>query len=164
MIPYIVKWPKDIKVKRSVVDNPVELRDFLPTFIDVAGAAIPPSMDGKSLLPLVKSSNYEWREYIDLEHATCYSQENYWYALTDGKIKYVWRFYTGEEELYDLVQDKNELVNLVNDKGYQDKLLQLRSLAIKNLSERGEMFVKDGSLVVQKSTLLYSPNYPQTKK
>lgn len=161
LIPYIVKWPKNINVKRSVVDNPVELRDFLPTFIDIAGAVVPPSMDGKSLLPLISTTDTSWRDYLDLEHATAYSKDNYWYALTDGKIKYVWRFYTGEEELFDLVNDKNERINLIKNKKYQSQLLKLRSIAIKNLAERGDQFVKDGKLVVKQKTLLYSPNYPQ---
>ena len=84
------------------IEQPVELRDFLPTFIELAGGAVPPDMDGKSLLKLVQGQESEWRKYLDMEHATCYSQDNYWCALTDGKIKYVWNFHTGKEELFDL--------------------------------------------------------------
>ena len=99
--------------------------------------------------------------YIDLEHATCYSRDNYWCALTDGKIKYVWRFYTGQEELFDLVADPQELHNAVNGKEYKERLEKLRARMIRHLSERGEEFVKDGRLVVRKKKMLYSPHYPK---
>ena len=91
-IPYIVKWPAGMYKKVPLgarIEQPVELRDFLPTFIELAGGAVPPDMDGKSLLKLVQGQESEWRKYLDMEHATCYSQDNYWCALTDGKIKYV---------------------------------------------------------------------------
>ena len=32
-----------------------------------------------------------WRQYLDLEHSTCYNETNHWNALTDGLIKYVHR-------------------------------------------------------------------------
>ena len=38
----------------------------------------------------------------------------------------------------------------------------MRAETVANLSERGEGYVKDGKLVVRKSTLLYSPNYPKS--
>ena len=80
--------------------------------------------------------------------------------MTDGKIKYIWNFYTGEEELFDLSKDPGELRNLVSEKHYRSRLYQLREEMVKHLSKRGEEFVKDGKLVVRSKTLLYSPNYP----
>ena len=73
------------------------MRDLLPTFLEIAGSSIPQDMDGQSLLRLMEGKTDQWRKYIDLEHATCYSPDNYWCALTDGKIKYIWRFHTGTE-------------------------------------------------------------------
>jgi len=67
----------------------VELRDFLPTFLHVAQGVVPEDMDGRSLTALMEGHADQWRKYIDLEHATCYARENYWCALTDGKIKYI---------------------------------------------------------------------------
>ena len=165
-VPYIVKWPESFGIKEGIkVDEPVELRDLLPTFLDASGAQIPEEMDGLSLLALVdESRKHTWRQYIDLEHATCYAKENYWCALTDGKIKYVWNFYTGEEELFDLSKDPGELRNLVSEKHYRKRLADLREAMVKHLSERGEGFVKEGKLVVRKERLLYSPNYPKSEE
>lgn len=159
-VPYIVKWPASYHFEKGgKVEAPVELRDLLPTFIDVAGGVVPADMDGRSLKSLMKG-DAGWRKYIDLEHATCYSPDNYWCALTDGKVKYVWRFHTGEEELFDLVKDPHELKNVAKEKKYCSQLLELREAMVQHLSERGEEFVKDGKLQVLKRTVLYSPHFP----
>lgn len=165
-IPFIVKWPAGLSKSvpnGAVVEQPVELRDFLPTFIEIAGGAVPPDMDGRSLLNLVQGNAASWRKYIDLEHATCYSEDNYWAALTDGKIKYIWNFHTGKEQLFDLQKDAGERHDCAGDPTYADKLKELRLAMVNHLSERGESFVKDGRLVVRTTTLLYSPNFPAQK-
>jgi len=162
-VPYIVKWPKNVIGSRQVkkkTDAPVELRDFLPTFLDIAGSTVPDDMDGRSLLPLAVSDNAPWRKYIDLEHAECYARENYWCALTDGKVKYIRFFHSGEEQLFDLVRDPHELKNCVTVPAYKNQLEAMRNEMIAHLSERGEGFVKDGKLVMRENSLLYSPNYP----
>lgn len=164
-IPFLLKWPQNFKanLKRgSTHKNVVELRDFLPTFLDASGAEIPDDMDGLSLLKLIENPNADWRPFIDLEHATCYSRENYWCALTNGEWKYIWFFRTGEEQLFNLKDDPNELKNLS-----EVKLVELehwRNNMVHHLSERGEAFVKDGKLVLRENTLLYSPNFPEDSR
>ena len=163
-IPYIVKWPAGISKSipdGSSIEQPVELRDFLPTFIDIAGGSVPPDMDGRSLLKLIQGQQEQWRPYIDMEHATCYSDDNYWAALTDGKIKYIWNFHNGSEQLFDLREDPGETHNLSEDAAYQNKLSELRKMMVEHLSERGDSFVKDGKLMTLDTTLLYSPNFPK---
>ena len=164
-IPYIVKWPLSLSKQIQTgtrVDQPVELRDFLPTFLQVAGGEVPADMDGQSLLHLVTGKQQEWRKYIDMEHATCYSPDNYWCALTDGKIKYIWFMHTGEEQLFDLVKDPGEERNVAQAKPYQNQLAEMRQAMVRHLSERGDGFVKDGQLVKREQTLLYSPHYPKS--
>lgn len=165
-IPYIVKWPENFKRKKdtSVIIQPVELRDFLPTFIDLAGGQVPPDMDGMSLSKLVQGRQHEWRTYIDIEHATCYRKENYWCALTDGKIKYIWNFHTGNEQLFDLEKDPCELTDCFRHKKYAKTIVKMRTAMTEHLSERGDSSVKDGQLVTRTTTMLYSPNYPQIKE
>ena len=165
-IPFVVKWPlgvSNVLPGGTKVDKPVELRDFLPTFIELAGGSVPPDMDGMSLLKLVQGKQKEWRSYIDMEHATCYSEDNYWCGLTDGKIKYIWNFHTGKEQLFDLQKDPLELKECSGKPAYSKILKDMRQAMILHLSERGEEFVKDGQLVVRKNTMIYSPNYPQIK-
>ena len=163
-IPYIVKFPKSMKTVKpvgSTIENPVELRDFLPTFVDLAGGAVPADMDGKSLKTLVQEEKPEWRRWIDMEHATCYSDHNYWCALTDGKMKYIWFVHTGEEQLFDLVKDPKETKDVSKERKYRKQLEELRAAMVDHLSERGEEWVKDGKLVIREESMLYSPNYPK---
>lgn len=163
-VPFILKWPASFsgRLKRgSSPKNPMELRDVLPTFLDAAGVVIPPEMDGQSLLGVVRDPEIAWRQWIDLEHATTYSNENYWAALTDGKWKYIWFFRTGQEQLFNLEMDPAELSDLSVRKEYEQQVETWRKRMADHLSERGEGFVKDGKLVRREETLLYSPNYPK---
>lgn len=148
-------------IRGKRIEQPVELRDFLPTFIELAGGTVPDDMDGKSLVALASGNKNGWRKYIDLEHATCYSADNYWCALTDGKMKYIWFIHTGEEQLFDLSSDPGEQKNLSGNSRYADRLVEMRKAMVDHLQERGTEFVKDGKLVVRDQTLLYSPNYPK---
>lgn len=162
-VPFIMKWPKTLKVKvkkGKKIDQVVELRDFLPTFLDAAGVEIPAALDGQSLLSLVKERRPQWRAYIDLEHATTYQAHNYWCALTDGKMKYVWFFSTGEEQLFDLNDDRGETKNLVNDPSHQASLEVWRKRMLDHLSERGAPYVVDGKVQKLNKNILHSPNYP----
>lgn len=164
-IPFLMKWPKAMKgkLKRgSKLENTAELRDFLPTFLDAAGEEIPKEMDGLSLLKLVENPKSEWRPYIDIEHATCYSKDNYWCALTDGTWKYIWFFHSGKEQLFNLKKDPGELTDLSESE--TDELKKWRSNMIQHLTERGEGFVKDNKLVKRTETLLYSPHFPKDSR
>ena len=166
-IPYLLKWPEDLKgdlERGGILENPVELRDFLPTFLDAADRIIPEDMDGMSLLGLVVEPASDWREHIDLEHATCYSKENYWSALTDGTWKYIWFFSTGEEQLFNLKEDPGEEIELSANEIYRNTLVSWRRKMIEHLRERGDGFVFDNKLVVREETMLYSPNYPEDER
>lgn len=162
-VPFMMRWPSRInaELKRgSVLTNPVELRDILPTFLDAAGGVIPERMDGQSLLELVRDPKTDWRPWIDLEHARVYSPHNYWSALTDGTMKYIWFFSTGEEQLFDLKNDPGELVNLADNANYAEELQRWRERLGAHLAERGESFSKGGLPVVRETSLVYSPHYP----
>ena len=74
-----------------------------PHILDAAGQSERDDMDGRSMLPLLRSSDAPWREFIDLEHNICYSPKNHWTALTDGRTKYIFHTIDGEEQLFDLI-------------------------------------------------------------
>lgn len=163
-IPYIIKFPASTpKVVKAgePIENPVELRDLLPTFLSVNGVRQPDAMDGMAITELVTAKQPQWRKYIDLEHSTCYSEQNYWCALTDGKIKYIWFFNDGSEQLFNLKKDPGETRNLTSDKSYASSLACLRTAMANHLAERGESWTKDGMPQIRKQSILYSPNYPK---
>ncbi len=162
-IPMLMKWPKHFKTvinRGSIVKKPVEMRDILPTCLDAANAAIPPKLDGQSLLDLIRNANPQWREYIDLEHSTCYHDINHWMGLTDGKYKYIFHASDEFEQLFNLQNDKEERVDLAQVPANTALLTRWRNRLIEHLSERGTEYVKNGQLVVWNSEdKLYSPFY-----
>lgn len=162
-IPYLVRLPSCMGLndrRGGTIGQPVELRDVLPTFLDVAGGKTPDHLDGKSILPLLRGKTKGWRKYIDLEHEVCYSPRNRWKALTDGKAKYVFHAHDGEEQLFDLVNDPGETRDLAGNRAHGSKLKLWRQRMVEHLSERGEQFVKNDKLVKGSKRMLYSPNYP----
>ena len=103
----LLRWPESwvpptpVALKRgTTIEAPLvsELRDVLRTVIDAAGLAAMSGVapaghymaeDGKSLLCLLydptglQDCDYPlnpgpWREWVDLEHSTCYNNTNHW--------------------------------------------------------------------------------------
>ena len=161
----LLRWPKQMGLNQQrgqTLSFPVELRDVLPTFLDAAGKTIPKHLDGKSLLQLIRGQTQDWRAYIDLEHDVCYSQENHWNALTDGRYKYIFHAYDGQEQLFDLVNDPGEIRDLSVEKKYKSILEEWRQSMVGHFAERGEPFVKNGKLMLRPKRMLYSPHYPKS--
>lgn len=151
-IPMLVRGPG---APRGVVDlTPVEIRDVLPTLAAAAGAAAAVPMDGQDLLAVKRS-------YIDLEHDVCYSPANHWNALTDGRVKYIYHAQQGDEQLFDLAADPNELNDLSARAEHEATLRLWRGRLINHLAERGDAWVRNGRLVPRPQSILHSPHYPK---
>ena len=166
-IPMLIRWPKGfLSAKRGqVLTQPVELRDVLPTVLDAAGARPDPKrFDGRSMLDLVRGNTDGWRDYIDLEHDTCYSPENHWTALTDGHYKYIFHARDGEQQLFDLHTDPGERHDLASEPAHQAKVKLWRSRMIEHLAERGAPFVVGGELGLRPERMLYSPHHPGPRR
>jgi len=162
-IPFLVRWPRGLApeaARGTVREEPVELRDVLPTFLDGAGAPVPEAVDGDSVLGLLRGDGPAWRAWIDLEHEACYTPQNQWNALTDGRWKYVYFSPTGEEQLFDLAEDPRETRDLAPDPGHASQLSTWRARLVGHLSERGEPFVRNGELLQRAEPMIYGPNYP----
>ncbi len=163
-IPMLLRWPEGlVAARRGVVfHQPVELRDILPTFLDAAGVPFQPEwFDGRSLLELVRGRTGTWRRWIDLEHATCYAPENYWSALTDGQVKYIYFAPDGRQQLFDLASDPGETRDLAPRPEFRPLLETWRRRLVDHLRVRGEPFVVQGDLGLRPKTILYSPHYPK---
>jgi hypothetical protein len=63
-IPLMIRYPKEQSTPRIVNDIALNL-DLAPTILDIAGLSIPQSMQGLSLLPLIKGQNpSDWRQFF----------------------------------------------------------------------------------------------------
>ncbi|MGO8719449.1 MAG: arylsulfatase [Acidobacteriaceae bacterium] len=161
-IPMLMRPPSGMGLGPAgqQIANPVEIRDVLPTFLDAAGAAIPESIEGQSLLRLIRTKGEGWRPYIDLEHNICYSAANHWNGLTDGRWKYLYMAMDGEEQLFHLEKDPDELHDLAGLPEYANELRTWRGRLVEHLQERGNLWVRNGALVPRPQGMAFSPNFP----
>ncbi|WP_449372510.1 sulfatase/phosphatase domain-containing protein [Arthrobacter psychrolactophilus] len=136
----------------TVVDEVVELRDVMPTLLELAGIPIPDSCDGKSLVrflrespaDMVSAAEEPWRAWLHGEHVY-FGQSLQW--VTDGHVKYLWASEWGSEELFDLDADPDELHNLAPRPEHAELLQKWKGRLITALTGREEGFVRDGALV-----------------
>ena len=162
-VPMMMRWPSGMMDarRRVVLSQCVELRDVLPTFLEAAGAQLSRPVDGRSLLSLVRKNDEGWREYIDLEHDVCYSPQNHWNALTDGRWKYIFHALDGEEQLFNLDHDPHELEDLAGNTEQETVLRKWRQRLIEHFAERGEPFLVNGKLGLRPKGMSHSPNFPR---
>jgi arylsulfatase A-like enzyme len=145
-VPMILKGPAASGIKRNTASDAVcELRDVMPTLLDCAGLPIPESVEGRSLLPYACGEEPQWRKYIHGEH-TDGSNLSYHY-ITDGKAKYIWISDSGKEQFFDLTNDPQECRDLINTESEKDRIASFRNNLIKELTNREEGYVKDGTLI-----------------
>ncbi|MBN1863892.1 MAG: arylsulfatase [Victivallales bacterium] len=154
---FVVPPPIQGKPQRSLADEVVELRDVMPTLLDVAGIEIPCTVDGHSLLPLLTGHPKDWREYIHGEHCWCYSREQEMQYVTDGTRKFIWLPRIGVEQFFDLNRDPGETCNLIDDPTYADEANKWRSFLVKELEERSCGWVENGRLCCPNNHPLVSP-------
>ena len=146
-IPFLVKLPKSAGIKQGrQIDNVVELMDVMPTILDAVGADIPESVDGSSVMPLLRDSDSEWREFIHGECSPLETLESGMQYITDGHEKYIYYPATGDEQFFDLRTDPTEMVNQIDNPAYQDAIARDRRRLIDELDGRPEGFVLDGEL------------------
>ncbi len=149
-VPFVVRFPSDSDMPTGLIhDNVVGLQDVMPTLLDLAGVAIPDTVEGRSLMPAMRGEGAEWREYLHGEHAACYSDDNAMQYLTDGKEKYVWFPPTGRERLFDLVADPMEMHDLVDDPDSAERVALWRRRMVEQLADRADGF-SDGERLIER--------------
>ena len=149
----------------QVFDRPVELRDIMPTLLDAAGAGIPESVDGSSLLDLARGKSEGWREFVQGEHTTCYDADYGMQYVTDGNEKYIWYHHTHEEMFFDLEQDPLECHERSKDPECVDRVEKWRKRLANINEQRGDPRGKSGQLVPQPDgALRLSPHYDEWKR
>ena len=141
-VPLMIRAPGRFGLKRgAVLDAPVCLEDIMPTILEMAGVDVPETVEGRSLLPLMRGEEGEWREYLQIEHAPMHQ------TLTDGREKYIWHVPDGREQLFDLARDPMECHDMAADKAAAERVDHWRRLLAKELVSRPEGFT-DGERLI----------------
>jgi len=134
-IPLLIRGPKRLGLKKGqTVGKPVGLEDIMPTLLEMAGADIPETVEGQSLLPLLRGEDVPWRPYSHIENSPRF------HALTDGKEKYAWFTEDGREQFFDLAADPTECHDLMDNPRYADRVDEWRRRLIIELTGRPEGF------------------------
>jgi arylsulfatase A-like enzyme len=138
-VPFILRPPATFEAPRNVeVAAPVTVgwEDIMPTLLDAAGEPIPHTVEGRSVLPLLRGQTDGWRPFYHGEHSPCYDPENANQFLTDGLWKYIWNPITGEEQLFHLQEDPHECRDLAPAGG--SALERWRARMVVELQDREE--------------------------
>lgn len=132
----------------SFCDQVVELRDIMPTLLELCDAPIPEGVDGQSLLPLLSRPQAPFREWLHGEHSFD-RLSNHWIVTASDKL--IWHCQTGQEQYFCLDTDPHELKDRILDSSCQDRIAVLRKHLTESLCDRPEGFVRDGLLIPGRS-------------
>ncbi|MEM7305178.1 MAG: sulfatase [Planctomycetota bacterium] len=120
-MPLIVRWP-GVTEAGAVADELVQNLDYAATFLEAAGVDVPEDLQGRSLVPLLRGEEPEWRDAIYYHYYGFPAV--HMVARHDGvrtdRYKLM-RFYEFDEwELYDLEADPDETTNVYGQPGYEE--------------------------------------------
>ena len=127
--PLMIKWPN--KIKPGITnDEMVQNLDFAQTFLEAAMIDVPDDMQGESLMPLLMGENDKWtREevyYHYYEYPSVHMVKRH-YGIVNKEYKLARFYYDVDEwELYDRLNDPNEMNNVYNDPAYADVVKELK--------------------------------------
>ena len=116
-VPMII-IDKDKKIGK--IDGFYENIDYLPSIMDWCGLGIPAELKGKSILQTENKSNIVHMERIDtgcpnLEHRNVIYVARNKYYIVEYEVGVFQEFEQGHiNEVYDLVSDPDELINIAN--------------------------------------------------
>ena len=125
-VPFVVRY--DALLDQARRDDHLVLNiDLAPTFANAAGIDAPDT-EGHSLLPLLRSGSTAWREAFLVEHLGRHGGHAAPTFCAVHTERYVLvRYDTHEEELYDLVRDPHQMMNVDDMRSYDERRRELRA-------------------------------------
>jgi arylsulfatase A-like enzyme len=138
-VPFIMSCPRLLPTGR-VIEEPVEMIDFVPTLMELSGFDAPDGIRGRSLMPLIKGNVKNWRQaaFCEIDHSASMYDE---LRMDSGRRVMVrtkeWKLIYFMDErvqdkdgaLYNLKNDPGETTNLYGKPQYADVVARLENLA-----------------------------------
>jgi arylsulfatase A-like enzyme len=128
-VPLIVRWPGVTRPGRTN-KNFVSNLDFAETFLDAAGLPVPPDMQGRSLVPLLRGETpRDWRtsfyyHYYEYPGSHMVRQHE---GVRTPRHKLIHYYTLDEWELFDLEKDPREMKSVYGDPAYSKVRRQLET-------------------------------------
>jgi arylsulfatase A-like enzyme len=126
--PLMVRWPGTIK-PGTVTNALVQNIDFAPTLLDMAGAKIPDTMQGKSLVPILTGKQEKLNRSFLYYHYYEFSRDHTvipHLGIRGERFKLIYFYTVNEWELYDLLSDPHEQKNLISSARHQPLIRALK--------------------------------------
>ena len=133
-VPLILSWPGVIPA-RSRSARVVSALDVSATILDALGAPALPGSAGRTLLPILRGSEVDWRDEAFSEYCSdeewsppggCYQR-----MIRTGEWKLV--YYHGDRpQLFNLNEDPEELANRADDPACRGVMQELRDRLLKD--------------------------------
>jgi len=130
-VPLMIRWPAGVHRPGRTSAGIIEAIDVFPTLLECAGIQVPPHLQGRSLLPVLRGDAVDrerGRDAALMEHTG-------WKSLRTDQYRYILET-TGAETLYDLQQDPREYHDVAGDAMYTPILAEMRQRMLQRLIER----------------------------
>jgi len=108
------------------------LYDVYPTLCDMAGIAVPPGLDAKSLAPVIKGRQANVRDCLFTAYKTCQR------SIRDDRWKLIRYPLINKTQLFDLQADPHEMADLAGKLESADRIKELTDLLEKTQKEYGD--------------------------
>jgi len=111
----------------------VSLLDIYPTLAELCGLKPPDYLDGRSLVPLLKNPQAEWKSTAITGLTSKHGPWHPYISIRNEMGRYI-RYKDGQEEFYDTNKDPHEWTNMIGNPEYAPVIKKMR-VAVPSLSE-----------------------------
>jgi arylsulfatase A-like enzyme len=136
MVPFLLRYPKELGKAQKIVDTPVNTPDILPTLLGLSGIEIPASVQGSDYSEVISGEKKSENEAVLIQCPVPFHQWNYsrggreYRGVRTNRFTYA-RDLNGPWLLYDNKLDPFQMNNLIG----LDEYVFIRSDLEKQLQE-----------------------------
>ena len=144
-IPMILMPTAAAQTHHQRDDRLAELRDIMPTLLELCGLPIPDTVEGHSLVSATL------REHLYCEH---FDDEKAMRMIRSGAHKLIWYPVGNRIQLFDVLQDPQEMRDVADDPRMADVRARMTQMLVDELYGSDEKWLRDGELVGEADRVL----------